>query len=47
MNNQEDVEGRSDQTVTLIKNDFYEALKNFTPSLNENEIRQYERLQKS
>jgi SpoVK/Ycf46/Vps4 family AAA+-type ATPase len=47
MNNREDVEENNDQTVTLVKNDFYDALENFTPSLNENEIRQYERLQKS
>ncbi len=37
----------NDQTVTLIKSDFYDALANFTPSLDENEIKQYERLQKS
>jgi len=46
-NNREDVEENNDQTVTLMKSDFYDALENFTPSLNENEIRQYERLQKS
>jgi SpoVK/Ycf46/Vps4 family AAA+-type ATPase len=46
-NNREDVEENNDQTVTLVKSDFYDALENFTPSLNENEIRQYERLQKS
>jgi SpoVK/Ycf46/Vps4 family AAA+-type ATPase len=46
-NNREDVEENNDQMVTLMKRDFYDALENFTPSLNENEIRQYERLQKS
>ncbi len=46
-NNREDAEENNDQTVTLMKSDFYDALENFTPSLNENEIRQYERLQKS
>ena len=38
---------QDDQNVTLVKSDFYEALTNFTPSLDEKEIRQYERLQKS
>jgi SpoVK/Ycf46/Vps4 family AAA+-type ATPase len=46
-NNREDVNERNDQIVTLIKSDFYETLENFTPSLDENEIRQYERLQKT
>lgn len=35
------------ELVTLIKSDFYDTLANFTPSLDENEIKQYERLQKS
>ena len=47
MNNQGEEEKKNDQIVTLIKSDFYDALDNFTPSLDENEIRQYERLQKS
>ncbi len=46
-NNREDVNERNDQIVALIKSDFYETLENFTPSLDENEIRQYERLQKT
>jgi peroxin-6 len=33
--------------VTLIKDDFDVALANFTPSLNINDIQQYERLQTS
>lgn len=36
-----------DKEVNLMKSDFYDALEHFTPSLDENEIRQYERLQKS
>ena len=35
------------RTVTLRKQDFDDALENFIPSLDENEIKQYERLQKS
>ena len=46
MNNRENME-ESDRTVTLMKSDFYDTLANFTPSLDENEIKQYERLQKS
>ena len=37
----------NNQTVTLIESDFYDALANFTPSLDDKEIRQYERLRKS
>jgi SpoVK/Ycf46/Vps4 family AAA+-type ATPase len=47
INNNTQEENENDQTVTLVRDDFYEALANFTPSLDENEIRQYERLQKS
>lgn len=42
-----DDQKEDNQLVTLIKNDFYDALENFIPSLDENEIKQYERLQKS
>ncbi|CAF4921168.1 unnamed protein product [Rotaria sp. Silwood1] len=45
--NNQDKEIEDSQTVDLIKSDFYDALANFTPSLDENEIRQYEHLQKS
>ncbi|CAF3775209.1 unnamed protein product [Rotaria socialis] len=45
-NNQEK-DDEYDQIVHLIESDFTDALANFTPSLDENEIRQYERLQKS
>ena len=38
---------QEDQQVTLMKSDFYDALTDFSPSLDENEIKQYERLQKS
>jgi SpoVK/Ycf46/Vps4 family AAA+-type ATPase len=47
INNNRQEDGKDNQTVTLIKNDFYDALANFTPSLDQNEIKQYERLQKS
>jgi len=47
MNNQQEKDEENNQTVTIIKSDFYDALANFTPSLDENEIKQYERLQKS
>jgi SpoVK/Ycf46/Vps4 family AAA+-type ATPase len=46
-NKREEDDDKNDQTVTLIKSDFYDTLDSFTPSLDENEIRQYERLQKS
>ncbi len=46
-NQQEKDEDENNQTVTLIKSDFYDTLANFTPSLDEHEIRQYERIQKS
>ena len=39
--------GANSQMVILRKQDFDDALENFIPSLDENEIRQYERLQKS
>ena len=45
--NHREEEGENDRTVTLIKSDFYDALASFIPSLDENEIKQYERLQKS
>ncbi|CAM4760651.1 unnamed protein product [Rotaria magnacalcarata] len=45
-NNQEK-DDEYDQIVHLIKSDFTDALATFTPSLDENDIRQYERLQKS
>jgi SpoVK/Ycf46/Vps4 family AAA+-type ATPase len=47
MNNQQEKDEENNQPVTIIKSDFYDALANFTPSLDENEIKQYERLQKS
>jgi len=47
INNNRQEDGEDNQTVTLVKSDFYDALANFTPSLDENEIKQYERLQKS
>jgi SpoVK/Ycf46/Vps4 family AAA+-type ATPase len=47
INNNRHEDEENNQIVTLIKSDFYDALANFTPSLDENEIRQYERLQKS
>jgi SpoVK/Ycf46/Vps4 family AAA+-type ATPase len=47
INNNRQEDGEDNQTVTLIKSDFYDALANFTPSLDQNEIKQYERLQKS
>lgn len=37
----------NDRRVILRKEDFDDALKNFIPSLDENEIKQYERLEKS
>ena len=37
----------NDSGVTLIRSDFYDALAQFSPSLDENDIKQYERLQKS
>lgn len=40
-------EPSADQVVRLIKEDFDSALVDFTPSLDINEIHQYERLQKS
>ncbi|CAF0720144.1 unnamed protein product [Adineta steineri] len=47
-NNQEKIDEENNiQTVTLIKSDFYDALEHFSPSLDENELKQYERLQKS
>lgn len=45
--NNQKKEEEYDQIVHLVKSDFYDALVNFTPSLDANEIRQYERLQKS
>ncbi|CAF4871298.1 unnamed protein product, partial [Rotaria magnacalcarata] len=45
-NNQEK-DDEYDQIVHLIKSDFTDALATFTPSLDENDIRQYEGLQKS
>lgn len=38
---------KDDERVTLVKEDFDEALADFHPSLDVNEIQQYERLQKS
>lgn len=35
------------RSVILNKQDFDDALENFIPSLDENEIKQYERLEKS
>ncbi len=46
-NKRQEDDDENDQTVTSIKSDFYDALANFTPSLDANEIKQYERLQKS
>ena len=37
----------NDRRVILRKEDFDDALENFIPSLDENEIKQYERLDKS
>jgi SpoVK/Ycf46/Vps4 family AAA+-type ATPase len=47
INNNRQEDDEDNQTVTLVKSDFYDALANFTPSLDKNEIKQYERLQKS
>jgi peroxin-6 len=38
---------KDDSDVTLIRKDFYDALAEFSPSLDENDIKQYERLQRS
>ena len=46
-NREETDEPNTDRVVRLIKEDFDSALVDFAPSLDINEIHQYERLQKS